>query len=48
MITLGVTLAAGYLLSYLFPTPDQEAILPLTVWARTQADVPEAVPTLQT
>ena len=36
----GVTLAAGYLLSYLFPTPNQEAILPLTVWARTRPTFP--------
>jgi SSS family transporter len=29
----GVSLVVGYVLSHLFPPPDQEAILPLTIWA---------------
>ena len=35
-----VSLAAGYFLSYLFPSPDKEAILPLTIWAPTQPELP--------
>jgi SSS family transporter len=37
-----VTLLAGYLLSYLFPVPDQAAVLPLTVWRTAEDEVPAA------
>jgi SSS family transporter len=37
-----MSLTAGYLLSYLFPAPDREAIAPLTVWAVTPPAVAEA------
>ena len=33
-----VGLIVGYLLSYVFPAPDQHTILPLTVWAKAQPE----------
>lgn len=47
----GVTLVAGYLLSYFFPAPARETIELLTVWAPAQRDIPcipEADSVLQT
>lgn len=33
-------LASGYLMSYFFPKPDRATVLPLTIWAANQVDLP--------